>query len=292
MPLEPETDITTSAIMWLCDDPTFSPSHHATISEVLKTLGAEDPEDPSLIALVGEGVLATRGEALTPILINGWSPELCGDDAKRVKCSEPVSGTGRCMTCGSQRVEPEKPDTAIKAAQLSDQEPEEIAFLEIEGGQGESAEAAPGEPLLPLDAAPAPEPPPEPRIIHSGAPVVPYRKHKPRRIKRPVVIKAQIHKDAPSPTAIELVRQRVLSAVRSDLPLMHRLKSVTGLSDQELGDIVGRSRATVQAYAQSNRNEVLGPNQLRALGDTLKMHYDVLADLLIELEALQCPSEN
>jgi hypothetical protein len=301
------TDIASDAIKWLCDDPTFSTEHRATIAEVLKALGAEDPDDPLLVALVIEGVDAERGAPTVVATVTGWTPELCGEDAKRRHCTEPVSGTGRCMACGSQRFEPVPVDPAIKAAQMSDKEPETrplcsvcgclidegnyplpdgkprcqpCYFLDPNNGIEEAEqiiEQMDSEPVMPLDAAP---------------PVTPHvhRSARDKRIRRPTRIKAHVHIDAPSAGAVETMKAGVTQAVDTKLPLMWRIKKVTGLSDDDLGLVIGRKRATVQAYAQSNRTEVLGPNQLDALGEVLRMHYDVLADLLLEIEAAKCPS--
>ena len=315
MPLEPETDITASAIMWLLDDPTFSPDHRATVSEVLKALGADDPDDPLAIALVQEGVTAARKGPTEPVSVAGWKPELCGEDRNRVGCAEPIGGTGRCMACGSQRREPEKPDPAIKAAQMSDKEPEEIRFLEIEGGQGESGEAAPcghyetrdgvcvtcgidlaslltgaerasivaaSEPVLPLDAAPAAVPP-----GFSPRPDAAIRRKNAKPL-RPTPIKiTNFNKIIPPPDADTVQRRldQMIEGVRGDLPLTLRLKRITGLSDEEIGVFINRSRATIQAYAQDNRTELLDAAQIKVLRTVLELKRDMLSDLLIELEA-------
>lgn len=289
MPLEPETDISTSAIMWLLDDPTFSPDHRATISEVLKSLGAEDPDDPLTIALVQEGVREARGAPVHADTPTGWQPELCGEDAKRRACNEPVSGTGRCMTCGSQRIEPEKPSSAIKAAQMSDKEPDEVAFLEIEDGQGESGEAAPvSEPVLPLDAAPVSGKAVSPR------PDAPVRRKAEKPLKLTAIKVTNFNKtfDPPDQNAVQRRLDQMIEDVRGDLPLTLRLKRIAGLSDEEIGAFINRSRATVQAYAQDNRREILDAEQIKVLRSVLELRRDMVTDLLTELEALQCPSES
>jgi hypothetical protein len=290
---EDETDIASSAIKWLCDDPTFDPLEGgAMIRVALKSLGAEDPDDPLLVALVIEGVQAQRGGPLTPVPVAGWRPELCGDDPKRQGCNEPVSGTGRCMTCGSQRKQTEPEDAAIKAAQMSDKEPEEIAFLEIEGGQGESGEAAPtvSEPPAP------PEPEPLEKIIFDRSKfdtTAPTKRTVDlnRKLKL-VTIKIAKIIPPPNPDIVQRHLDQMLSDMQGDLPLLLRIKRATGMSDEELGVFLNRSRATVQAYAQGNRREALDAQQIKILRTVLELRRDMVGDLLTELEAMKCPSES
>lgn len=293
---EPETDIATSAIKWLCDDPTFSPRDHVSISEALKSLGAEDPEDPLLVALVSEGVQAARGEALTPVIVKGWQPEFCGEDASRKACPEPVSGIGRCMTCGSQRKEPEKPSAAIKAAQQSAEEP----MIDGDHDNGTPNDPDPGDMhIAPLHEAveahekflaeqPASGKPVSPR------PDAPVRRKNAKPLKLTTIKVTNFNKvfEPPSTDTVQKLLDQMIEGVRGDLPLTLRLKRAAGLSDEEIGAFINRSRATVQAYAQDNRREILDAPQLKVLRTVLELRRDMITDLIAEMEAMQCPSES
>jgi hypothetical protein len=318
---EDETDIPTSAIKWLCDDPTFDPLEGGEMIRVaLKSLGAEDPDDPLLVALVIEGVQAQRGGPLTPVPVAGWRPELCGDDPKRQGCNEPVSGTGRCMTCGSQRKQSEPEDAAIKAAQMSDKEPEDEEMTDAEAlmhslveeaFDGDQAAALAldahafgvaivgpdGQRVAPQDFyAEPPEPEPLEKIIFDRSKfdiTAPTKRTVDlnRKLKL-VTIKIAKVIPPPNPDKVQRHLDQMLASMQGDLPLLLRIKRATGMSDEELGAFLNRSRATIQAYAQGNRREALDAQQIKILRTVLELRRDMVGDLLIELEAMKCPSEN
>lgn len=138
------------------------------------------------------------------------------------------------------------------------------------------------ESVLPLDAAPPPGWGVSPR------PDAPVRRKVEKPLKLTAIKITNFNKtfDPPDRNTVQHRLDQMIEQVQGDLPLTLRLKRVTGLSDEEIGVFVNRSRATIQAYAQDNRREILDAEQIKVLRSVLHLRRDMIDDLLIELEAM------
>lgn len=117
----------------------------------------------------------------------------------------------------------------------------------------EEPEAAPAPPLAP-ESAPAPAP------AHAVA--------SPQAARKKPVSYAEAH------------RQRQAKAMRDpEATFVGRYKELTGTADRELAAMVGKSRATIQAYARGQLPEILEPATIRHLADDLGERMILIAQL-------------
>lgn len=107
------------------------------------------------------------------------------------------------------------------------------------------------------EPAEAPAPPPEPESAPAPAPAR----------KKPVSY-AEAH------------RQRQAKALRDpEATFIGRYKELTGTADRELAAMVGKSRATIQAYARGQLPEILEKETIRHLADDLGERMVLIAQL-------------
>lgn len=126
------------------------------------------------------------------------------------------------------------------------------------GAYRQNPAASPVEREEPLDA---PAPPPEPENAPAAEKPAPVARKKP-------VSYAEAH------------RQRQAKAVRDpEATFIGRYKELTGTADRELAAMVGKSRATIQAYARGQLPEILEPATIRHLADDLGERMILLAQL-------------
>lgn len=81
----------------------------------------------------------------------------------------------------------------------------------------------------------------------------------------------------------------LLKAVDAEImnlePILPRVKAVTGLSDRELAELVGKSRPTVQAYISGRLDELLPPSAYAKLADKVESKASEIGSLLSELRS-------
>lgn len=107
----------------------------------------------------------------------------------------------------------------------------------------------------------APAPPPEPENAPAAEKPAPVARKKP-------VSYAEAH------------RQRQAKAMRDpEATFIGRYKELTGVADRELAAMVGKSRATIQAYARGQLPEILEAATIRHLADDLGERMILIAQL-------------
>lgn len=117
--------------------------------------------------------------------------------------------------------------------------------------------AATGKPVEREEPAEAPSPPAEPESAPAAAPA-----------RRKPVSYAEAH------------RQRQAKALRDpEATFIGRYKELTGTADRELAAMVGKSRATIQAYARGQLPEILEKETIRHLADDLGERMVLIAQL-------------
>lgn len=143
------------AVLSLLDGPpleTFSPSELQ--EEVTELLG---DDDPLAVALVIEEAQARSAEQIKTAAIMDADLEPCRLE-QPCAGNEPLSGTGRCMTCGAQRraIERELVHEDGTAFGMGDYEPEPPVRSDTEPLQAssEAAEKRPATPITPTSAEP------------------------------------------------------------------------------------------------------------------------------------------
>lgn len=118
--------------------------------------------------------------------------------------------------------------------------------------------------------------------LHAGA-------HKtPRRI---VELADKVRASRPDVENLTPTERRVLIQIvlmdepGADPDNVSLLKAVTGLSDRELAELVGKSRPTVQAYISGRLDELLPPSAYAKLADKVESKASEIGSLLSELRS-------
>lgn len=118
--------------------------------------------------------------------------------------------------------------------------------------------------------------------LHAGA-------HKtPRRI---VELADKVRASRPDVENLTPTERRVLIQIvlmdepGADPDNVSLLKAVTGLSDRELAELVGKSRPTVQAYISGRLDELLPPSAYAKLADKVESKASESGSLLSELRS-------
>lgn len=126
---------------------------------------------------------------------------------------------------------------------------------------GAYRQIAPEKPQEREEPEEAPAPPPEPESAPAAEKPAPAPRKKP-------VSYAEAH------------RQRQAKAMRDpEATFIGRYKELTGTADRELAAMVGKSRATIQAYARGQLPEILEPATIRHLADDLGERMILIAQL-------------